>query len=138
MCRKIRTENRQFINLYQEAFMKFSKVLIAVLACSSFLFAQEMGSTGPEKMSKKAAPMKIWGKVVSVDVAANTVIVREKKADDTVSVDSTTKIISGKNTISLGDLMADAMVTVSWKKMGDMKMAKKIVVKEAAAPAKTD
>jgi hypothetical protein len=28
------------------------------------------GTTGPGKAPKKAAPMKIWGKVVSVDVAA--------------------------------------------------------------------
>jgi hypothetical protein len=118
--------------------MKLSSVLIAVLVCSSFLFAQEAGTTGRAKMAKKAAPMKIWGKVISVDVAANTVIVREKKADDTVTVDSTTKIMSGKNAISLGDLMTDAMVTVAWKKMGDMKMATKIVVKEAAEPAKTN
>jgi beta-lactamase class D len=118
--------------------MKVSKVVIAVLACSCFLFAQEAAPAGQAKMAKKAAGMKIWGKVVSADVAANTVIVREKNADDTVSIDSTTKIMSGKNAIGLGDLMTDAMVTVAWKKMGDMKMATKIVVKEAAAPAKTN
>jgi len=116
--------------------MRFSKVLIAVLVCSGFLFAQEMGSTGKEKMAK-SANLKIWGEVVSVDVAANMVIVKDKTADDTVSVDSATKIISGKNTIGLGDLMNGTMVTVSWKTKDGKKIAIKIVEKESAKPMKT-
>jgi len=110
--------------------MKFSSVLIAVLACTSLLLAQE--ATAP-KAAKGAKASTIMGSVVSVDAIANTIIVKVKKGEDTISVESGAKIMSGKKEIALGDIKADAKVTVTCKMVDGKKVASKIV--EAAAKA---
>jgi hypothetical protein len=115
--------------------MKFSRILIAVLACTSFLLAQEAAAPAaakPAKAKKEAATM-VTGKVVSVDAIANTIIVKTKKAEDTISVESGAKIMSGKKEVALGDIKADANVTVTCKTVDGKKVASKIT--ESAAKA---
>lgn len=115
--------------------MKLSRVLIAVLACTSFLLAQEAAAPAaakPAKAKKEAATM-VTGKVVSVDAIANTIIVKTKKAEDTISVESGAKIMSGKKEVALGDIKADANVTVTVKTVDGKKVATKIT--ESAAKA---
>jgi hypothetical protein len=119
--------------------MKLTKILIAVLACTAFLFAQEAAAPAakaekPAKAAKAAKEMSISGTVVSVDAIANTIIVKSKKAEDTLSVEAGAKIMQGKKEIALGDLKADAKVTVSCKTVDGKKVATKIVEKAAAAP----
>jgi len=116
--------------------MKLSRILIAVVACSSFLFAQEAAAPAAaapkaEKSAKKEAASTISGTVVSVDAIANTIIVKVKKAEDTVSVEAGAKILSGKKEIALGDIKADAKVTITCKMVDGKKVATKIVEKAA-------
>ena len=117
--------------------MKLSRVLIAVLACTSFLLAQEAAAPAAAKpaKAKKEAAATIMGKVVSVDAIANTIIVKVKKGEDTISVESGAKIMSGKKEVALGDIKADASVTVTCKTVDGKKVASKIVEKAAAAAA---
>jgi hypothetical protein len=123
--------NPIFLNLFLRSFsMKLSRVLIAVLACTSLLLAQEAAAP---KAAKAAKPSTVMGTVVSVDAIANTIIVKVKKGEDTISVESGAKIMSGKKEIALGDIKADAKVTVTTKTVDGKKVATKIV--EAAAKA---
>jgi hypothetical protein len=125
--------------ILKECFMKLSRILIAVLACTSLLLAQEAvapAAAAPAKVAKKAAPSTVIGTVVSVDAIANTIIVKTKKAEDTLSVEAGAKIMSGKKEITLGDLKADAKVTVSCKVVDGKKVATKIV--EKVVPAKVE
>jgi|WetSurMetagenome_2_1015567.scaffolds.fasta_scaffold00334_19 hypothetical protein len=117
--------------------MKFAKILVAVLACTSLLFAQEAAAPKAEKAAKsekKPAAATIHGTFVSADAVANTIIVKAGKKDDTLSVDAGAKITSGKETIALGDIKTDAKLTITCKTVDGKKVAEKIVVASAAAP----
>jgi hypothetical protein len=115
--------------------MKVSRILIAVLACTSLLLAQEAAAPAPKAAkAKKEAGSTVMGSVVSVDAIANTIIVKVKKGEDTISVESGAKIMSGKKEIALGDIKADSKVTVTCKMVDGKKVASKIVEKAAAAP----
>jgi hypothetical protein len=115
--------------------MKFTKVLVAVLACTGLLLAQEAAApaAAPAK-AKKEAVIKVSGKVVSVDAIANTIIVKAKKGEDTLAVEAGAKIKSGKAEIALGDLKADVKVMVTCKMVDGKKVATQIVEIPAAAP----
>jgi hypothetical protein len=128
--------------------MKFAKVAVAVLACTGLIFAQAATTAAPavapvaapakaEKPVKKDAPLTIKGTVVSVDAIASTIIVKVKKGEDTLSVESDAKIMSGKKEITLGDLKQDVKVSVTVKKVDGKNVATKIVV-IPAAPAKAE
>jgi hypothetical protein len=113
--------------------MKSLLFLIAVLSWTSFPFAQTDGSTAKEQ---SGATMNIHGKVVSVDVVTNTIIVKTKRAADTLSVKSGAKIMLGMMELSkettLGDLQTDAKVTVTWEIIDGKKTATEIVVESTA------
>ncbi|HAJ78245.1 MAG TPA: hypothetical protein DCO75_00615 [Fibrobacteres bacterium] len=119
--------------------MKLARLMVIALAATSFLFAQEAATTTTtaapkaEKTAKKEAVKTIAGKVVSVDAVANTIIVKVKKAEDTLSVEAGAKIVSGKKEITLGDITADASVTITFKVVDGKKVATKISEKVAAA-----
>jgi hypothetical protein len=123
--------------------MKLSHVLIAGLAAASFLFAQEAAPAKATKGAKKEAVKSCTGTVVSVDAVANTIIVKVKKGEDTISVEAGAKITSGKKDITLGDIKTEASVTVKFKTVDGKKVATSISEKaagkgkkeEAAAPA---
>jgi hypothetical protein len=106
--------------------MKLSRILIAVLACTSLLLAQEAAASTP-----KAAKAACMGTVVSVDAISNTIIVKAKKGDDTISVDPSAKIMSGKKAIALGDIKADSKVSIVCKTVDGKKVASKITVHDA-------
>jgi hypothetical protein len=110
--------------------MKFSKVLIAVLACTSLLLTQEAAAA--PKTAKKAAS--ISGVFVSGDAVANTLIVKVGKKDDTLAIDAGAKVISGKDTIQLGAIPADSKLTIKTKIVDGKQVASEICVKAAAAP----
>ena len=113
--------------------MKLSHVLVAGLAAASLLFAQEAAPAKAAKGAKKEAVKTVTGTVVSVDAVANTIIVKVKKAEDTISVEAGAKITSGKKDITLGDIKTDASVTVKCKMVDGKKVATSI--SEKAAPA---
>jgi hypothetical protein len=122
--------------------MKSAKLLVVVLACAGFLFAQTEGSKAEEKKETKtqeraenAGAKMLYGKIVSVDAMMNTVVIKVKNMDDTLSVETGAKIMSGKKEIPLNDLKAGASVTVTWKLMNGKKTATKIV-EPAAKPMK--
>lgn len=129
--------------------MNFVKLLVAVIVGTSFVFAQVEGSKAEEKTEtktqekaeQKAALKTIYGKIVSVDAIANTIIIKTKKAEDTLSVEPGAKIMIGKNEITLGDLKTDAQVTVTWKMVDSKKTVTKIIekpVKKESRNIKTD
>jgi hypothetical protein len=119
--------------------MKLLKVLVAVLACTSFLLAQEAAAPAAapvkaEKAAKKEAASVVKGTVVSVDAIANTIVVKAKKGEETISVEAGAKIKSGKADVALGDIKADAKVAVTCKMVDGKKVATQIVETPAAAP----
>ncbi len=97
---------------------------VTILSCANFLLAQEEATT------------KTDGKVVSVDVMANTIVVKTGEAKDTFSVRSGAKITLGimelSKEITLNNLQADSRVTVTWKTIDGKKTATKIVQKSEA------
>jgi hypothetical protein len=119
--------------------MRLARALIIALACTGLVFAQ--AATEPaaapakaEKAAKKEATHMVMGTVVSVDAVANTIIVKTKKGEDTLSVDAAAKIMSGKKAITLGDLKAESKVTVTCK----MENGKKVAIKISEAAAKAE
>jgi hypothetical protein len=113
--------------------MKLSRIVIAALAAASLIFAAEEGAAKAPKAAKKEALKSVSGTVVSVDAVANTIIVKTKKAEDTLSVEAGAKITSGKKEIALGDIKTDAAVTVKFKVADGKKVAVAISEKAAAA-----
>jgi pyruvate dehydrogenase E2 component (dihydrolipoamide acetyltransferase) len=119
--------------------MKLARIMVVALACTAFLFAQEASpaaSPKAEKAAKKEAVKKIMGTVVSVDAIANTIIVKVKKGEDTLSVEAGAKITQGKKEITLGDIKADESVTVTCKMVDGKKVATHIAVAPAAKVGK--
>jgi hypothetical protein len=107
---------------------------VAVLSCAGFLFAQEQASMTDAHQETNDA--KIDGKVVSVDVAANTIVVKSGEAKDTFMVQSGAKVMLGMMELSketsLGDLQVDSKVTVTWKMLDGKRTATRIVQKSDA------
>jgi hypothetical protein len=118
--------------------MKLARIMIAALVAASFLFAQEPAAPAAApakagKAAKKEAVKVISGTVVSVDAVANTIIVKTKKAEDTLSVEAGAKILSGKKEVALADIKTDAPVTVKCKMVDGKKVA--VSITEKVAPA---
>ncbi|MDD5674931.1 MAG: hypothetical protein PHC61_12245 [Chitinivibrionales bacterium] len=111
--------------------MKLVRALAIALACTGLVMAQAAAPAAAP--AKKEGAKMVMGTVVSVDAVANTIIVKTKKGEDTLSVDAAAKIMSGKKAITLGDLKADAKVVVSCKMVEGKKVATKIT--ESAAKA---
>jgi len=114
--------------------MKLARMLVVLLAATAFLFAQEAAPAAAPKSAKTVK--KLMGTVVSVDAIANTIIVKVKKGEDTLSVEAGAKITQGKKEITLGDIKADESVTVTTKMVDGKKVATHIAVAAAAKSAK--
>jgi hypothetical protein len=114
--------------------MKLSKVLVAVLACASFILAQEAAAPAAAPAKAEKGAKKEATTVVSVDAIANTIVVKAKKGEETISVEAGAKIKSGKADVALGDIKADAKVAVTCKTVDGKKVATMIVETPAAAP----
>ncbi len=114
--------------------MKFAKVLLAVLACTSLLIAQEAAAPMTEKAANgaKKEAASIAGTFVSADVVGNTIIVKVGKKVDTLGVDASAKVVSGKDTIQLGAIKADSKLKIRFKTVDGQKVATGIIVKPAA------
>jgi len=108
--------------------MKFLLTTMAVLACTGFLLAQESAAPNTETT--------IMGSVISIDAVTNTIIVKEKKGEDTISVESGAKIVRGKKNITLGDMKTGSKATVIYTTIDGMKMASKIIEKISVSTKK--
>jgi len=109
--------------------MKIARIAVFVIACAGLLFAQMDSSKAEGKTKMKSDAKTLTGKLVSVDLVANTIVVKTKKAEDTLEVAPDAMIKKGKSTIAIGDLATDSHVTVTWKMESDKKMATKITEK---------
>ena len=88
----------------------------------------------------KAAPAKtktLSGAVVSTDAVGNTIVIKGKKADETVSVPATAKIMEGGKAVALADIAAGSKVVVKYTEENGAKTAASVKVTPAAAAAKT-
>jgi pyruvate dehydrogenase E2 component (dihydrolipoamide acetyltransferase) len=91
------------------------------------------------KKEEKKAPAKIKrasGEVAAVDAKTNTLTVKGKKGDVTVTADDKTVVKIGKDKKSLADVKAGDKVTVKYAEVDGKNVAKGILV--SAAPAKTE
>jgi hypothetical protein len=119
--------------------MKLLKVLVAVLACTGLLFAQaaepatSTTTTTTTSKTKKEVTTVVKGTVVSVDAIANSIVVKTKKGEETISVEAGAKIKSGKADLALGDIKADSKVAVSCKMIDGKQVATQIVVAPAGS-----
>jgi outer membrane lipoprotein-sorting protein len=116
--------------------MKMAKLCLALAVVTGLVFAQA-ASTGAEKPAKAAksaaASLKLSGTLASVDAIGNTIVVKTAKADETLSVEPTTKITNAGKKATLADLAADGKVVVKYKKDGDKMIA--LSISETAAKA---
>lgn len=129
------------------------KKAIAIVLSVMFVFAltaatfaaekKESASTEKKEMAaeKKAAKKKVMhkqitGEVTAVDAKANTVTVKSKKAEVTVTVDDKTKFMPKGKTIA--DVTAGEKVMVKYTEAEGVNTAKsiKIEAKKAAKKAK--
>lgn len=98
-----------------------------------FFFAQ---ADGPAAKDQTGTTMKMHGKVVSVDVKANTIIVETERTADTLGVASGAKIMLGmmelSKEITLNDIQNGVTVSITWELIDGKKTATKIVVNSAS------
>lgn len=114
--------------------------LVLMFAFTAVTFAAEKAAAPAEKAEKKAAPAKkamhkqATGEVTAVDAKANTLTVKGKKGDVTVSTDDKTKVMAGKEKKTLADVKAGDKVSVKYTEAEGKSTATKIEI--MAAPAK--
>ena len=124
--------------------------LLVMVCFAGMVFAQASTPASPAKPKtetvkattaekapahKKVAPARCIGTVVSVDPTANTIIVKEKKGEQTFQVDPAAKIMINKKEAKLADLAKDMKVAVSYKIVDSKKVATAIMEK-TEKPAK--
>lgn len=105
------------------------KKAIAILMSLIFIFAISAISFAAEK----AARRQVTGEVLAVDAKADTLTVKGRKGDVTVSVVDKTKI-TAEEIKTLADVKVGDKVTLIYKATDDKNTAKSIAIK--AAPAK--
>jgi hypothetical protein len=121
--------------------MKLHHAFLAGLVACGLVLAQDAATAAPAAAPVKAPVAKTQGvkpcngTVVSVDAIANTVIIKCKKAEDTLTVNEKTVIKASGKVVALADLKADTKVNASYKMEEGKKVAVKITEKPAAPAA---
>lgn len=119
--------------------------VLFVLAITSLSFATEEKKAAPapaapaaEKKApaaEKKAPVKqVTGEAAAVDMKANTITVKGKKAETTVTCDDKTKVMMGKEKKSCADVKVGDKVTAKYSEADGKNMAKSVSI-HAAKPA---
>ncbi len=136
--------------------------VLFVFAITSLSFAAEEKKAAPAPAEKKAAPAKmeekkapmaeekkapakaekkaaakvkqVTGEVAAVDVKANTITVKGKKAEVTVTCDDKTKVMMGKEKKACADVKVGDKVTVKSSEVDGKNVAKSVSI-HAAKPA---
>ncbi len=110
----------------------------AALVCAGVVFAQEpaAGSAAASSPEAKTPVRKVWhsltGTVVSVDESSQVIIV---KNEDTLSMETGVKVLSGKKKLTLADIKPDMRVKISFKLEKGKKVAAKIAERAEEKPA---
>ncbi|GEM_PF-3468388 len=73
------------------------------------------------------------GVVVSSDAIANTLVVKNKKTEETFTIAATAKITLGKKDVKIADVTKDESVTVKYTEENGAKTASSVKVSAAAA-----
>jgi Cu/Ag efflux protein CusF len=102
-------------------------VLIFGLSAVSFA-AEKAPAPAIKHASSMEAAKKVTGIIGTIDMKAGTLIVKEKKAELKVSVDSKTQIIAGQSKKTLADLKSGEKVRVNYEIVDGKNIAKKINV----------
>jgi len=98
------------------------KAIAGVIALTLvFAFASLSFAAG-----KKAAVQQVRGEVSAVDTTANTITVKGKKGDVTISVNDKTKIMAGTEKKALADIKVGDKVTVKYTEADGKNIAKSI------------
>jgi hypothetical protein len=105
--------------------------LLFVLGLSAVSFAKEEAAAPAVKASPttevaKEKSMFVTGEIKSLDAKAGTLIVKGKKGEVTMSVDSKTKIVAGKDVKTFADLKAGEKVRVKYQEAAGKNIATKI------------
>jgi hypothetical protein len=108
-------------------------IAVTALSCVSLLFSQEATEKAQGQAQQETSDSKTDGKVVSVDAMARILVLKTVDSVQTFTVDYGAKVMLGMIELSkestLGDLQADAAVTVIWHMVDNKKTATKIVQK---------
>ncbi|MDH4230786.1 MAG: hypothetical protein OEW04_02020 [Nitrospirota bacterium] len=122
--------------------------LVLMFAFTAVTFATEKAAAPVEKKEttpaekkeaapeKKAAKKQVTGEVTAIDAKANTLTVKGKKGDVTVSTTDKTKVVAGKDAKTLADVKTGDKVTVKYTEAEGKNVATKIAI--MAAPAKKE
>jgi len=112
--------------------------LLFVFAVAGLSFAQEKKEAAPaptkeekkmdEKKHEKKAGHYVHGEVTAVDAAANTLTVKGKKGEVTLTIDDKTKFHKGK---TLADVKVGDKLSVKYAEMDGKMVAKSIKTKKA-------
>jgi ribosomal protein S1 len=118
-----------------------SLVLVVSFAGLSFAAEKAADKKAPAMEEKKApameekkAPAKIkqvTGEVAAVDAKANTITVKAKKGDTTVTVNDKTKIMMGKEKKAIADVKVGDKVMVKFSEADGKMVAKSVAIKAA-------
>jgi hypothetical protein len=100
--------------------------MIVVVSASAFLFGQTDTSSKTTSIKTSNASVLLMGTVSSV--GTGNIIVKTKKANATLMVESKTEIVSRDSVIALSTIKAGALVVVTYRKINDNKVASKIDV----------
>jgi ribosomal protein S1 len=114
--------------------------LLFVLSVAGLSFAAEKAAApAPEKAMEKKAPVKVkWlsGEVTAVDAAANTITVKGKKAEVTLTANDKTSIKMGKEKKTLADVKVGEKVSTRYSEVEGKNVAKSIMLKSEKAEKK--
>lgn len=105
------------------------KKAIAIVLSIMFVFALTTVTFAADKKmkaDKKAGKMHVAGEVTNVDAKANTITVKGKKGDVTVSVDDKTAIMAGKEKKTMADVKVGEKVKVEYTEADGKNVAHKV------------
>jgi Cu/Ag efflux protein CusF len=108
-------------------------IALAVVLVFAFSIAGLVG-TAPAATKKTSKSIRVTGEIVSVDPSANTVILKAKQGEMTLTVDDKTRIMAGRQHKTLADLKAGTTLKVKYQVVNGKNMASKIVIPTELAP----
>jgi hypothetical protein len=116
--------------------MRLVRILTIALACTGLVMAQASTTAAPAKAkTAKVSSLRVSGEIVSVDAIGNSVVIKAKKGEDTLSVDSATVVKVDGKAAKVADLSAGNVVSAVYKMDSGKMVATKISKTEPKAKA---
>ncbi len=118
--------------------------LLFVLSVAGLTFAAEKAMEKKEAPAmEKKAPAKakvkmVTGEVTAVDVKANTITVKGKKAEMTITCEDNTKVMMGKEKKACADVKVGDKVTAKYSEVEGKDVAKSVSIHPAKAAKKME